>query len=72
MDRPLGLEFALLPAWDIVNIFEMSPKVATLSKSLLTETAGEWSLTCMLSEMISQITALFEDTVASRVLTLEE
>lgn len=68
----LGLEIALLPAWDIVNILEMSPKVATLSKSLLTETAGEWSLTCMLSEMISQITALFEDTVASRVLTLEK
>jgi hypothetical protein len=55
-----------------VHLFEVSPKISTLSEILAAVLARERSLTCMFSEMVSEITRLLEDTAAARVHALEE
>lgn len=49
----------------------MAPKVATLRESLLAEITGEGSLACVLAEVVPQVTALLEYTLAVEVLTAE-
>lgn len=56
---------------DLVDILEMAPKVATLRESLLAEITGEGSLACVLAEVVPQVTALLEYTLAVEVLTAE-
>lgn len=52
-------------------IFEMPTKVTTLSKGLLAFRTSEGTLTCMLSKMITQVAAFFEDGTASAMSALE-
>jgi hypothetical protein len=55
-----------------VYFLEVSPKISTLSEILAAVLARERSLTCMFSEMVSEIARLLEDTPAARVHALEE
>ena len=50
----------------------MTAKVSTLSKRFAAFRAREWSLACVLPEMISQIATFLEDTIATLVFALEE
>ena len=68
----LLLNELLLATWNLVDILEMSSQVSTLCESFVAEGAREWSLTGVLSEVIPQVATLFENTVAPRILALEE
>ena len=58
--------------WNAMNIFEMTTKISTLSKSLIAELTLEWSLTSVLAEMIAKIAAFFKKTTTSFKAALEE
>ena len=68
----LLLNELLLATWNLVDILEMSSQVSTLCESFVAEGAREWSLSSVLSEVIPQVATLFENTVAARILALEE
>ncbi len=48
---------------DFMDIFEVTPKIATLSEGLLAHGAGEGALACVLAEVISQIATLLKNTL---------
>lgn len=44
----------------LMNVLEMTTKVATLGEGFVAEAACEGPLTCMFAEMVSQVTRLLE------------
>ena len=50
----------------------MSPEVATLSEGLIALRTLEWPDAGVFPEVVSQVTALLEDTVTALVFALEE
>lgn len=56
---------------NLVDVFEVTPKIAALSESLLAQGTGEGSLTSMLSEVVAQVTALLENTFTTSMPTFE-
>lgn len=56
---------------DIVHVFQMSTKVTTLCECFLAVGTLKRTLSCMFSEMVPQIAALFENTLTVRVFALE-
>ena len=52
---------------DLVDIFEVTPKIATLREGLLAHGASKGPLSCVLAEVISQIAALLEHTFTALV-----
>lgn len=60
-----GLEVTTLSVTgNLVDVFQVTPKIAALSKGLLAQRTGEGSLTSMLSEVVAKIAALLEDALA--------
>ena len=55
-----------------MDIFHMTSKVAALSECLVALGTFEGPDACVLSEVIPEVTALFEDAAAALVLTFEE
>ena len=55
-----------------MDIFEVTPKIPALRKGLLTESTGKGSLARVLPEVVPEVAALLEDTLAARVLTFEK
>ena len=49
----------------------MVAETAALSKGLQAFRAGEWALTGIFAEVVTQITALFENRTTARVATFE-
>ena len=56
----------------VVYILHMTPQITALRKRFPAFWALKWSLARMLPEMIPEVAAFFEDTVASLVLAFEE
>ena len=56
---------------DFMDVFEVTPKIATLSEGLLAHGAGEGALACVLAEVISQIATLLEHTLTVWVLAFK-
>ena len=54
-----------------MHVFKVSSKVSALGKCLVTVRTFERSLSCVLPEVVSQITRLLEDTAASFVHAFE-
>ena len=54
-----------------MHVLEVPAKVPALGEGLLAHRTVERSLTCVLTEMISQVAALLENTVASAMLAFE-
>ena len=64
----LTLEFSL----NLVDIFQMTAKIATLRKVLVTNMALEGSEASVLTEVVSEIAAFLEDALAILEAALEE
>lgn len=47
-----------------MDVFQVTPKIAALSEGLLAQSTGEGSLPSMLSEVVTEVAALLEDTLA--------
>ena len=56
----------------MVNLFEMSAQITALGEILVAKLAGERSLPCVFSEVVSKIARLFENATAVWVHALEE
>ena len=54
-----------------MHVLQMTAKVSTLSERLVTERALKRSHSCVLPEVISQVTALLKNTPTVRVFALE-
>ena len=55
-----------------MNVLHVSPEITTLSEGLIALRTLEWPDTGVFSEVISQVAALLEDTVAALVFAFEE
>ena len=55
-----------------MDILHVAAEIAALGECLGTLRATEWPQASVLSEVVSEIAALLEDTVAALVLTFEE
>lgn len=58
--------------WHVVHILHVAAQIATLGKRFQAFWTLEWSLARMLPEVISEVAAFLEDTIASLVLAFEE
>lgn len=65
-------ELGLGATRNVVDVLEVSAQVSALREGLLAESAGEGSLACVLAEVVSEVAALFENTVAAWILAFEE
>ena len=54
-----------------MHVFEMAAEVATLREGLPAHGAVERSLSCVLAEVIAQVAAFLEDTLAPGMLAFE-
>ena len=68
----LRLLLVNLAPWNVVHILQMSAKVSTLSECFMAIATSEGSLAGVLSEVVSQIATLLENTVTAWILTAEE
>ena len=64
--------FQLLLARELVHVFQVATKVATLSECLQASRTLEWPLSCVLPKMVTEIARLFEHTGTASISALEE